>query len=56
MNSLQNRILDKKQVLQKTRRMAYEIYEHNFEEKEIILAGIYDRGYFFAEMLLKELA
>jgi pyrimidine operon attenuation protein / uracil phosphoribosyltransferase len=55
MITLQNRILDKKQILQKTRRMAFEIYENNFEEKEIILAGIYDRGYFFAEMLKAEL-
>jgi len=55
MIAIQNRILDKKQILQKTRRIAFEIYENNFEEKEIILAGIYDRGYFFAQMLKKEL-
>ena len=55
MIALQKKILDKKQILQKTRRIAFEIYENNFEEKEIILAGIYDRGYHFAEMLKKEL-
>ena len=55
MIELQNKILDKKQILQKTRRIAFEIYENNFEEKEIILAGVYDRGYHFAEMLKTEL-
>ena len=33
-------ILDAGQVKQKIRRMAYEIYEHNFNEKTIIMAGI----------------
>ena len=55
MIELENKILDRKQILQKTRRIAFEIYENNFEEKEIILAGIYDRGYLFAEMLKKEI-
>lgn len=48
-------ILSKKQVSQKIRRMAYEIYEHNFTEKELIIAGIYDRGYALAKRLVKEL-
>ena len=55
MIELENKILDRKQILQKTRRIAFEIYENNFEEEEIILAGIYDRGYLFAEMLKKEI-
>lgn len=50
-----NIILDKKETLQKIRRIAYEIYERNYQEDEIVLAGIYDKGYFFAELLLKEL-
>ena len=48
-------ILDKAQTLQKIKRIAYEIFEHNFKEKEIVLAGIYDKGYVFAELLKKEL-
>jgi pyrimidine operon attenuation protein / uracil phosphoribosyltransferase len=48
-------ILDKKQTLQKIKRIAFEIYEQNFKAKEIILAGIYDKGYVFAGLLQKEL-
>ncbi|MBY0427185.1 MAG: phosphoribosyltransferase, partial [Cytophagales bacterium] len=44
-------ILNNKQVVQKIKRIAYEIYEHNFEEKEIVLAGIYDKGYTLASLL-----
>lgn len=49
-------ILTNKQVGQKIRRMSYEIYENNFNEKELIVAGIYDRGYTLAKRLVKELA
>lgn len=38
-------ILDKKQIQQKINRIAYQILEDNLTEKEIILAGIWDRGY-----------
>jgi len=38
-------ILDKKQIQQKINRMAYQILEDNLTEKEIVLAGIWDRGY-----------
>lgn len=48
-------ILSNAQVEQKIKRIAYEIYENNFKEKEIILAGIYDQGYAFAALLSKEL-
>jgi pyrimidine operon attenuation protein / uracil phosphoribosyltransferase len=48
-------ILDKKQTLQRIKRIAFEIYEQNFKAKEIILAGIYDKGYIFAGLLQKEL-
>ena len=53
--SEKNIILDKKETLQKIRRIAYEIYERNYQEKEIVIAGIFDKGYFFAELLSKEL-
>jgi pyrimidine operon attenuation protein / uracil phosphoribosyltransferase len=49
-------ILNKAQTLQKIKRIAFEIYENNFQEEEIILAGIWDRGYFMAEKLQTELA
>jgi pyrimidine operon attenuation protein/uracil phosphoribosyltransferase len=38
-------ILDKTQIQQKINRIAYQILEDNLEEKEIVLAGIWDRGY-----------
>ncbi|HEU5146263.1 MAG TPA: phosphoribosyltransferase family protein [Chryseosolibacter sp.] len=47
-------ILDSVQVKQKIRRMAYEIYEHNFNEKTIVIAGIDGQGYVLARLLIKE--
>ena len=47
-------ILDSAQVKQKIRRMAYEIYEHNFNEKVIVIAGIDGQGYMLAKLLIKE--
>lgn len=47
-------ILDEGQVKQKIRRMAYEIYEHNFTEKSIVIAGIQGQGYELAKLLAKE--
>lgn len=44
-------VLDKKKVEQKIDRIAYEIYENNYEEKEIIMAGIDGNGYVLAEKL-----
>jgi pyrimidine operon attenuation protein/uracil phosphoribosyltransferase len=38
-------ILDKIQIQQKINRIAYQLLEDNLEEKEIVLAGIWDRGY-----------
>lgn len=46
-------ILDKKQIQQKINRMAYQILEDNLNEKEIVLAGIWDRGFKLA-LRLKE--
>lgn len=53
------KILDHKAIADKTRRIAYQIYESNANEKEIVLAGIADNGYKFAlrlEAILKEIA
>lgn len=44
-------ILNSKQIDQKINRIAYEIYENNHSEKEIIIAGISDNGYIFAKRL-----
>ncbi len=53
------KILDHKAIAHKTRRIAYQIYESNANEKEIVLAGIADNGYKFAlrlESMLQEIA
>jgi len=50
-----NRILEQKQILQKIKRMAFEIYENNFEEQTLLLAGIQENGYLLAEYLQREL-
>lgn len=47
-------ILDTTQVKQKIRRMAFEIYEHNFKEKSMVVAGIDGQGYVLAKLLAKE--
>ncbi len=48
-------ILDTAKVGQKIKRIAFEIFENNFKEKSIVLAGIDGQGYVFAELLGKEL-
>jgi pyrimidine operon attenuation protein / uracil phosphoribosyltransferase len=47
-------ILDARQVQQKIKRMAYEIFEHNFKEKGIVIAGIDGQGYILAKLLMKD--
>jgi pyrimidine operon attenuation protein/uracil phosphoribosyltransferase len=59
MASSQLLILNKKQIQQKINRIAYQILEDNLNEKEIVLAGIWDRGYKLAlrlEKVLKKIA
>ncbi|AYB35515.1 phosphoribosyltransferase [Chryseolinea soli] len=46
-------ILDARQVQEKIKRMAFEIYEHNFKEKNVVIAGIDGQGYILAQLLLK---
>lgn len=59
MSTKRTLILDKKQIHQKSIRIAYQILEDNFEEKTIVLVGVAERGYVFAQRLqriLKEIA
>lgn len=53
--TLRRQILSSLQTNQKIRRIAFEIYEQNFEESNIILAGIEGQGYEFAKRLAQEL-
>jgi pyrimidine operon attenuation protein / uracil phosphoribosyltransferase len=48
-------VLDHHQVIQKITRMAFEIYENNFKEKLLVLAGIDGQGYTLAKALGKEI-
>ena len=43
------KILDTRKIAQKIQRLAIEILENNYQEKEVILAGINNRGFRFAE-------
>lgn len=53
MSNKRTLILDKEQIRQKSIRIAYQILEDNFEEQSIVLVGIADRGYVFAQRLQK---
>lgn len=48
-------ILDQIQIQQKIIRLAYEVYENNFLEKELLIVGIEGNGYRLAELLCKKL-
>lgn len=48
-------IIEERTVRHIIKRFAYEIYENNFTEKEIVLVGILGNGYEMAQFLLKEL-
>jgi len=54
MTSAENLILNKQQIQQKISRIAYEIYENNYLEKKLYVAGI-PSGYKLAKLLAKEL-
>ncbi|MGZ3863632.1 MAG: phosphoribosyltransferase family protein [Bacteroidia bacterium] len=44
-------ILNTEQIQQKLNRLAYEIYEHTLDEKEVMLTGIEGNGYLVAKKL-----
>ncbi|SDS04000.1 pyrimidine operon attenuation protein / uracil phosphoribosyltransferase [Polaribacter sp. KT25b] len=53
MTTEKNIILNTLKVNQKIKRIAYQIYESNSNEKEVIIAGIVGNGYLFAEKLVE---
>lgn len=55
MTTESNIILDHVQIHQKIKRIAYQIYESNSNETEVIIAGIVGNGYIFAEKLVASL-
>ena len=56
MSKHNNIILDSKQIEQKIKRIAYQVYETNNADKEIIIAGISKNGFILAEKLSKIVA
>jgi pyrimidine operon attenuation protein/uracil phosphoribosyltransferase len=50
-----NIILDTIQIHQKIKRIAYQIYESNSAEKEVIIAGIVGNGFTFSKKIAKVL-
>ena len=50
-----NIILDNTQINQKIKRIAYQIYESNSSEKEVIIAGIVGNGFIFSKKIAKVL-
>lgn len=47
-------ILDKKQIAHKIKRIAYQLYETNVDEKVVIIAGIMDNGFLLAKKIKAE--
>lgn len=52
---MSSQLLSSTETYQKIRRIAYQIYEQNFDESEVIIAGINGEGYHFANLLVSEL-
>ena len=48
----ENIILNNTQIDQKIRRIAYQIYESNYNEKELIIAGIKGNGFILANKIV----
>ena len=48
-------ILNNEQIQHKTKRIAYQIYESNINESEIVLAGIKENGFIFAKRIKEAL-
>lgn len=53
---MENIILTHEEIKHKTKRIAYQIYETFVNEEEVILAGIANNGYIFAQKVAAELA
>ncbi|QAA81455.1 phosphoribosyltransferase [Aequorivita sp. H23M31] len=54
MQKLDSLILNNTQIAHKIKRMAYQVYETNVGESEVIIAGIKENGFILAEKLKAE--
>ena len=48
-------ILEHNQILQKVKRISYEILEHNLKAKRMWLGGLNERGFYLAKLIQKSL-
>jgi len=48
-------ILAHKQITHIIKRMAYQVYEDNISEEELIVAGVRGEGYILAQLIADEL-
>ncbi|CAM3517676.1 phosphoribosyltransferase family protein [Aequorivita lipolytica] len=55
MQEISTVILDKKQIAHKIKRIAYQVYETNVDEKEVVIAGIVKNGNLLAKKIKAEL-
>ncbi len=53
--SNRTKILDHQKIEQKVNRIAYQIYEDNHEVDQLIIAGIANNGFVFAQLLAEKL-
>ena len=51
----EKKILDKEQIKEKIKRISYEIYEENFDDKSILICGIEKNGSIISKRVIKEL-
>ena len=51
----EKKILDKEQIQEKIKRISYEVYEENFDDKSILICGIEKNGSIIAKRIIKEL-
>ena len=56
MTTTQIKLLTHADIANKIKRMAYEIYENNISENELLLVGLDERGYKLAQILSNELS
>ena len=55
MSNSKTLILNNRQIQQRIDRIAYQIYENNYQEMEIIVAGISKNGYMLAERISEKI-
>ena len=54
MNKEKTLLLNAHQISQRITRIAYQVYEDNYEENEIIIIGIHSNGYVLAQRIASE--